>query len=92
MTLAAWLMSLAGPLIVQALIALGVGVLTVTGIDLAVNTALGWVSTNVGGMPNDLLSVLALGGVFQAMSYVGGAITARVAMAGASSIKRWFIK
>ncbi|RKP46854.1 DUF2523 domain-containing protein [Trinickia fusca] len=92
MTIAAWLMSLVGPMIIQGLIALGVGVLTVTGIDLAVNTALGWVSTNVGGIPNDLLSILALSGLFQAMSYIGGAITARVTLAGASAAKRWFIK
>ncbi|KVE77393.1 cobalt ABC transporter permease [Burkholderia cepacia] len=92
MTLAAWLMSLAGPLIVQALIALGVGVLTVTGIDFAVNQALQWVSTNINGLPSDLLNVLALGGVFNALSYVGGAMTTRVAMAGASSVKRFFLK
>jgi Protein of unknown function (DUF2523) len=92
MTLAAWLMSLIGPLVIQGLIALGVGVLTVTGIDLAVNQALAWVTSAVGGMSADMVNVLALAGVFQGMSYVGGAITARVAMAGASSVKRFFIK
>lgn len=92
MTLAAWLLSLIGPLVIQGLIALGVGVLTVTGIDLAVNQALAWVTSAVGGMSSDMVNVLALAGVFQGMSYVGGAITARVAMAGASSVKRFFIK
>ena len=92
MSLAEWLLSLAGPLIVRALIALGVGVLTVSGIDLALNQAMSWVSTSVGNVPSDLLNVLALGGVFNALSYVGGAMSARVAMAGASSVKRWFIK
>jgi hypothetical protein len=86
------LLSLAQPFIVQALIALGVGVLTVTGIDLAVNQAISWLTTAVGGLPSNLANVLALGGVFQGMSYVAGAFTARVAMAGASSIKKFFLK
>jgi hypothetical protein len=35
---------------------------------------------------------LAIGGVFQGFGYIGGAISARVAMAGASSMKKFFIK
>lgn len=92
MTWAAWLVSLAGPLLLQALVALGVGVLTVTGIDLAINQALLWVTTSVGGLPSDILNICAMGGVFQGMGYIGGAISARVAMAGASSFKRFFLK
>lgn len=93
MTLAAWLLSLAGPLIVQALVALGVGVVTVTGIDLAVNTAMNWCSSAVGGLPSDVLNVLALAGVFQGMSYIGAAFTARIAMAGvAGAFKRFFVQ
>jgi hypothetical protein len=92
MSWATMLLSLAQPFIVQALIALGVGVLTVTGIDLAVNQAMSWLTTAVGGLPSDLANVLALGGIFQGLSYVAGAFTARVAMAGASSVKKFFLK
>jgi hypothetical protein len=92
MTWAAWLLGLVQPLIVNALIALGVGVLTVGGIDLAVNQALSWLQSSVGGIPADLASLLAMGGIFQGIGYIGGAISARVAMAGASSIKKFFIK
>ena len=92
MTWAAWLLSLIGPLIIQALIALGVGVLTITGVDLAVNQALQWMTQAVGGIPADMANVLGLGGVFDGMSYIAGAFIARVTMAGASSIKKWFIK
>ncbi|MGV2292086.1 DUF2523 domain-containing protein [Trinickia sp. YCB016] len=92
MTWATWLLSLVQPLIVQALIALGVGVLTVSGIDLAVNQAMSWCSSAVGGLPADLMNLLALGGFFQGMSYIGGAFSARVAMAGASSVKKFFIR
>ena len=92
MTWAAWLLSLIGPLVIKALIALGVGVLTVTGVDLAVNQALQWVTQAVGGIPADMANVLGLGGVFDGMAYIAGAFAARVAMAGASSMKTWFIK
>lgn len=92
MTWAAWLLSLVGPWIVNACIALGVGVLTVSGIDLAIGQALSWLQSSVGGVPADLASLLAMGGVFQGIGYIGGGISARVALAGASSAKKFFIK
>ncbi|HDR8940461.1 cobalt ABC transporter permease [Burkholderia stagnalis] len=92
MTWATWLLGLVQPLIVQALIALGVGVLTVGGIDLAMNTALSWLTSAVGGLPADMANILAMGGVFQGMGYIGGGITARVTMAGISGAKKFFIK
>jgi hypothetical protein len=92
MTWATWLLALVQPLIVNALIALGVGVLTVGGIDLAVNQAMSWLQSSVGGLPVDLANLLAMGGIFQGFGYIGGAISARVAMAGASSMKKFFIK
>ncbi|HDR9165442.1 TPA: DUF2523 domain-containing protein [Burkholderia vietnamiensis] len=92
MTWATWLLGLVQPLIVQALIALGVGVLTVGGIDLAVNQAMSWLTSSVGGLPSEMANVLAMGGVFQGMGYIGGGITARVSMAAVSSAKKFFIK
>ena len=93
MTWATLLVSLAGPLLLQALVALGVGVVTVTGIDLAVNQAMSWCSSAASGLPSDILNVLALAGVFQGMSYVGGAFAARIAMAGvAGAFKRFFLQ
>lgn len=92
MTWATFLLAMVQPLIVQALIALGVGVLTVTGVDLALNQAFSWITSSVGGMPSDLANLLALGGVFQGMGYLCGALSARVVMAGAASFKKWFIQ
>lgn len=90
--LAAWLMSLVGPLLIQALIAVGVGVLTVGGFDVALNQAISWIDTGVSGLPSDMANVLALGGVFQGMSYIVGAFSARVTMIGLSAAKRFIIK
>ncbi|MEQ5843002.1 DUF2523 domain-containing protein [Paraburkholderia acidicola] len=90
--LAAWLMSLAGPLFIQALVALGVGVLTVVGVDAAFSQLVSWITTGVSGIPADMANVLAMGGVFQGVSYILGAVSARVAMVGFSAAKRFFIK
>ncbi|WP_404995906.1 DUF2523 domain-containing protein [Burkholderia cepacia] len=81
------MLSLVGPIAVKALVALGVGVVTVTGIDLALNQAMQWLTSSVGGLPADLANLLALGGIFQGIGYIGGALSARVAMAGVSSFK-----
>jgi hypothetical protein len=90
--LGAWILSWVADWAVQALIGLGIGVLTVTGIDVSVNQAVTWITNAVGGLPSDMANVLAMAGVFQGMSYVVGAFMARVAMAGASSIKKFFLK
>ncbi|HDR9873024.1 TPA: DUF2523 domain-containing protein [Burkholderia cenocepacia] len=92
MTWATFLLSLVQPIIVQALLALGVGVVTVAGIDLALNQAMQWLTSSVGGLGSDVANVLAMGGIFQGIGYIGGALSARVAMAGASSFKKFFIK
>lgn len=92
MSWATWLLSLVQPLIAQALLALGVGVVTVAGISLVVDKLMSWVVGAVGGLPADLMNLLAMGGVFQGMGYIGGAISARVAMAGAANFKRFFVK
>lgn len=92
MTWATFLLSLVQPIIVQALIALGVGVVTVAGIDVALNQAMQWLTTAVGGLGSDVANVLAMLGIFQGIGYIGGALSARVAMAGVSSFKKFFIK
>ncbi|KVP85462.1 cobalt ABC transporter permease [Burkholderia ubonensis] len=92
MTWATFLLSLVQPIIVQALLALGVGVVTVAGIDLALNQAMQWLTSSVGGLGSDVANVLAMGGIFQGIGYIGGALSARVAMAGVSSFKKFFIK
>ncbi|KVT91358.1 cobalt ABC transporter permease [Burkholderia ubonensis] len=92
MTWATFLLSLVQPIIVQALLALGVGVVTVTGIDLALNQAMQWLTSSVGGLGSDVANVLAMGGIFQGIGYIGGALSARVAMAGVSSFKKFFVR
>jgi hypothetical protein len=90
--LAAWLMGLIGPLVIQALLALGVGVLTVVGFDAAFGQLTGWITTSISGLPADMTNILAMGGVFQGVSYILGAVSARVTLAGIGGAKRFFLK
>jgi hypothetical protein len=92
MTWAAWLVSVAGPFIIQGLLALGVGVLTVSGLDLALNTAMNWCTAAVGGLPSAVVNVLALAGFWQGFSYIVGAFAARLAMAGGGTFKKFFLQ
>ncbi|MGF7186982.1 putative membrane protein [Robbsia andropogonis] len=92
MTWAAWLLSAAGPALINALIGLGVGVMTITGIDLAVDQLLDWMRSASSGMASDMVNILGLGGIFDGLSYIAGALTARVAMAGISAFKRFYLK
>ncbi|GAB7524057.1 DUF2523 family protein [Paraburkholderia sp. 2C] len=92
MTWATWFVSVAAPFVIQALIGIGVGVMTVTGVDLAVNQAMQWVTTAVGGLSSDVVNIVAIGGFWTGFGYIGGAFAARVAMAGASSMKKFFIR
>jgi hypothetical protein len=39
-----------------------------------------------------MANVLAMGGVFQGIGYIGGGISARIAMAGFAGAKKFFIK
>jgi len=78
--LGTWLMALIGPLARQVLLSLGVGVVTFVGLSAAVTAALGSAKASLAGLPADITQVLALGGVFTALSILAGGITAGVSM------------
>lgn len=92
MTWAAWLVSVAGPFIVQGLLALGVGVVTVSGLDVALNTAMSWCTTAVGGLPSTVVNVLAIAGFWQGFSYICGAFATRLAMTFGGTFKKFFLQ
>jgi len=76
----------AGPIVKKALTALGVGLITFTGLSAvqgAVNTAVGAAWSGLGA---DVYSVLALAGFVDAVAYWLSAITAAVAVASMSRL------
>lgn len=79
-TLSGVLTALAAPLAKKVLSALGIGFLTYAGVDAAVNGALSAAKSNFGGVSADITSILALSGMFTAMSIIAGGITAGLTM------------
>lgn len=86
--LALWLSSMVPSLVGRVMLALGLGVLTITGIDLAWGTLQGTLLSALAGLPADVIGLAGLAGVGDALGYVLGAITARVTLAALTNSAR----
>lgn len=80
MPIAAWLMSIAGPIITRVLIQLGVGIVSYAAVSTAVATLINQAKSSYLGMPADVLSILAMSGANDAMGIIVAAISARLAL------------
>jgi hypothetical protein len=67
-----------GPLVKRGLSALGVGVVTYVGVDLAVSSLLEQARSAYQGLPSDVAGYLSYGGVPTAFAIICGGLTARV--------------
>lgn len=76
MNLAIWLGALAWPLVSRVLVAAGVGTVTYAGVSTALNAALDAAKSSFGGLAGELSQILAMAGLFQAMSIIAGALIA----------------
>ncbi len=78
--LAGFLMGLVGPLARQALVSLGIGLITYVGVDAAVSSALAAAKANFGQIAGSVAAILARAGLFTAVSVLAGGISARLSM------------
>lgn len=78
--LGAWLVSLAGPIVRRVLIALGVGVVSYSGLSLLVSAVKDRVLENLGGLSGSAYQVVAMSGAFEAVGILLGALSARAAL------------
>lgn len=76
MTFASWLGSIVGPLFTRALSAVGIGVVTYAGVDLALTAALDQVRAALGGLTAEIAGFLALAGLFDVVAILAGGMTA----------------
>lgn len=77
----AWLMALIGPLGKQLLVALGIGVVTYAGVDIAVSSMLANARAAWAGGPGGAAAqLIAMAGVNTALGIIAGGITGRVTM------------
>lgn len=80
MTFAAFLGAMVPSLVGKVLLALGIGVLTITGIDLVFSEMESLLVTNLGMIAGIGAGLLGLAGVGTAIGYIVGAWTARVTL------------
>lgn len=80
-TVAVWLAALLPSLVARVLAALGMGVVTVTGFNLAWDGVRNLIITNFQGIPADAAALIGLAGVGTGLGIIFGAITARVTFA-----------
>ncbi|MFM2276400.1 MAG: hypothetical protein RL211_2272 [Pseudomonadota bacterium] len=80
MKLGTWLAALVQPLFAKLLLALGFSVVTITGVDVAVNALRNNLASSVGSLPADLLQLFALGGGNLALGIIMGAVATRLAL------------
>lgn len=78
MTWAAWLLGLALPLARKVLVGLGFGLVTYAGVSAGLDGIVAQVQASFGGLSGSVVQILALGGVFRAMSILVGALVAYV--------------
>lgn len=88
-TLATFLMGMAGPLLVRALIAVGISTVTFTGVTVALQALIDSATANWASVPSDILALGSIAGIPQALGIICGAFTARVGMWVAVSATRF---
>ena len=88
-TLAAFLVSMVGPLVLRALTMLGFGIMTFTGVTAAVQGLIDMATSNWASIPSDVLALASIAGIPQCLGIICGAFVARTGMWVAVSATRW---
>jgi Protein of unknown function (DUF2523) len=86
--LAPFLLLLARPLVMEVLLALGLGFVTFIGFGAGIANVKGMIEANIGQLPADMYNIVLLSGALQAMGIILSAITARIAVTNFSKIQR----
>jgi hypothetical protein len=83
MALSGWgtfLGSVAGPIAKKVFAALGIGTITIVGLQAAINSGIAAASASLGGMTGVVADLVAMSGFFSAASILAGAVTASVSV------------
>lgn len=71
-----FLAGVAGPVAKKALTALGFGVVSMVGVDVAIQSALNSAKSAFGGMTGVVADIVAISGFFSAVSIIAGGLVA----------------
>lgn len=93
-TLIGGLISVTGTIVGRVLVALGVGVVTYTGVQVGIDSLLSNLDSAVSGVPADILGLLGFMRVGEAMNIIISAMSARMLLNGlqGDTIKKWVLK
>lgn len=69
------LATLAGPIVARVLIALGMSVVTITGVELSIQSVRGLIVSNLGAAPLAILQLAGLSGCWNAIGMMFGGVT-----------------
>ncbi|MFI8616131.1 DUF2523 domain-containing protein [Acidovorax sp. NPDC077693] len=88
------LINIAGTLVGRVLIALGLSVVTFTGLSSTLDWAKNNVASSFGSMPSEVVGMLSMLGVGEFLSIILSAITARMLLQGLTdgSLKKWVLR
>lgn len=79
------------PLVVSLMTALGIGIVTYTGMSFALDSAETYIASQFAGLPSDMYSVMQMAGFDQGIAILfagyGAAITIRTTMGAFTKIK-----
>ena len=92
MNIAAWLLTLVGPLVIRVIAALGFTAVTYTGVTALINQLVSTAQQNWSAMPTAVLQLLTLSGIPQVLGMIFGAYMARVAMWAAVGAAKYVLK
>lgn len=87
-SIAVWLAALLPSLAARVLASLGLGVVTVTGMNIAWGSLKGIIIANFQGFPADIAGLASLSGAGEGLGIILGAITARVTYTALMSASR----
>lgn len=92
MSWAAWLLSIAGPVLVRALAYIGIAAVTITGVQEAFDALLSSLQGSMAGMPSAVAQIAGLAGFPTAIGIVWGAFNARLTLWITLASTRWVTK
>lgn len=79
-SIAAWLVSIAGPIVTRILLQLGIGIVSYAGVVAAFNLLISKSQGIYFTLPSDILKIFAMGGINDGLGIIVGAILARLSL------------
>jgi len=89
---AAWVMTMVGPVVVRAMAALGFTAVTFTGVTVATNSLITLAQSNWSAMPVAVLQIASLSGIPESLGLIAGAFVARLAVWSAINGTKYLLR